>query len=415
MDLPLCGRCALRTTGISDLRAYLKTDGNATCCLCIGILSEKYIFPDVVPCKQVNVSLPGVITLREALYRRAAKVDVVDIKPIIRGLIMAGPQPENSSWSVVEKQSQTVDAHFEAACEQETLAFSQTQGSRGKRRKLETPKCVIPDDLTDEQMEEFIGMSMRDALARPAPVITRRLVEEVRPYFIAGRYRKLSRELAHSQWIIDGKKKTESSVEEEIAACLRNHIGMTTSKFHSAGREDLDVRMLGVGRPFICEITYPNVNIGEWTSADWQKVEASLPVGKSLVEIRELRLADKTAMEALRIGAEQHEKTYVAVVHVKVPNVALDALNVTKLPIFQKTPVRVLHRRSNLLREKEVIWMKAERLTPNFLELRVHASAGMYIKEFIHGDFGRTRPSVSELLKCECDIIQLDVENLVDP
>ena len=33
-----------------------------------------------------------------------------------------------------------------------------------------------------------------------------------------------------------------------------------------------------------------------------------------------------------------------------------------------------------------------------------------YIKEFVHGDFGRTKPNLGELLNSETDILQLDVE-----
>ena len=33
-----------------------------------------------------------------------------------------------------------------------------------------------------------------------------------------------------------------------------------------------------------------------------------------------------------------------------------------------------------------------------------------YVKEFVHGDFGRTKPNLGELLNRETDILQLDVE-----
>lgn len=33
-----------------------------------------------------------------------------------------------------------------------------------------------------------------------------------------------------------------------------------------------------------------------------------------------------------------------------------------------------------------------------------------YIKEFVHGDFGRTKPNLCDLLKSETDILELDVE-----
>lgn len=32
-----------------------------------------------------------------------------------------------------------------------------------------------------------------------------------------------------------------------------------------------------------------------------------------------------------------------------------------------------------------------------------------YIKEFIHGDLGRTKPSLGDLLDCYADILALDV------
>lgn len=39
--------------------------------------------------------------------------------------------------------------------------------------------------------------------------------------------------------------------------------------------------------------------------------------------------------------------------------------------------------------------------------------AGTYVKEFVHGDMGRTTPNLGDLLACEADILQLDVTGLV--
>ena len=58
--------------------------------------------------------------------------------------------------------------------------------------------------------------------------------------------------------------------------------------------------------------------------------------------------------------------------------------------------------------------MKARKLTGHFIELHVLASAGTYIKEFVHGDLGRTVPSIGQILKTEADILQLDVTNVFD-
>ncbi len=35
--------------------------------------------------------------------------------------------------------------------------------------------------------------------------------------------------------------------------------------------------------------------------------------------------------------------------------------------------------------------------------------AGTYIKEFVHGDYGRTEPSICTILNKDCDILELDV------
>ena len=46
--------------------------------------------------------------------------------------------------------------------------------------------------------------------------------------------------------------------------------------------------------------------------------------------------------------------------------------------------------------------------------MHVLASAGTYIKEFVHGDLGRTTPNVGTILGCEADILQLDVTQVYD-
>lgn len=38
--------------------------------------------------------------------------------------------------------------------------------------------------------------------------------------------------------------------------------------------------------------------------------------------------------------------------------------------------------------------------------------AGTYVKELVHGEFGRTEPSISSLINMEIDIASLDVMNI---
>ena len=83
---------------------------------------------------------------------------------------------------------------------------------------------------------------------------------------------------------------------------------------------------------------------------------------------------------------------------------------VNDLIIEQSTPLRVLHRRSLLSRPKTIHWLKVRRfINPHFFVLLLNTSSGTYIKEFVHGDLGRTCPSLGSLLGCKADILQLDV------
>ncbi|MCO5576653.1 hypothetical protein L7F22_030468 [Adiantum nelumboides] len=84
------------------------------------------------------------------------------------------------------------------------------------------------------------------------------------------------------------------------------------------------------------------------------------------------------------------------------------------LEIHQKTPVRVLHRRSPLVRPRIIHWLKLERITgvEQYYLLHLCSQAGTYIKEFVHGDLGRTYPNVGSLFGCEAEILQLDVTDI---
>lgn len=85
---------------------------------------------------------------------------------------------------------------------------------------------------------------------------------------------------------------------------------------------------------------------------------------------------------------------------------------VKDLSLQQLTPLRVLHRRTLLSREKTIHRLKLHLVSGHSGILEVWASAGTYIKEFVHGDLGRTTPNIGSLLSKEIDILQLDVGSL---
>ena len=59
-------------------------------------------------------------------------------------------------------------------------------------------------------------------------------------------------------------------------------------------------------------------------------------------------------------------------------------------------------------RLRHILKAKAVKTDEHWFELYISTSAGTYVKEFVHGDMGRTRPSVSSILGCKTDIVQLD-------
>ncbi|HEV2428755.1 MAG TPA: tRNA pseudouridine(54/55) synthase Pus10, partial [Thermoplasmata archaeon] len=91
----------------------------------------------------------------------------------------------------------------------------------------------------------------------------------VQPLYVRGRYRKLDRTIPQTRWpcrrcggagcdACGGSGKTyPTSVEELIAAPFLRATEGSDSRFHGMGREDIDARMLGRGRPFVLEIRRP--------------------------------------------------------------------------------------------------------------------------------------------------------------
>ena len=77
--------------------------------------------------------------------------------------------------------------------------------------------------------------------------------------------------------------------------------------------------------------------------------------------------------------------------------------------VKQQTPKRVLHRRPDVLRKKRVYEVKIRRISNRVFEALIRCDGGLYVKELITGDEGRTRPSFSEILGTPLTCIALDV------
>ncbi len=219
------------------------------------------------------------------------------------------------------------------------------------------------------------------------------------PLFVYGEYQKLERGIPQTKWP-SGKYKT--SVEQIIAKPFMLATKGIGHKLHGAGREDIDARCLA-WRPFVLEIMEPKKR-----NIDMKKLAKK--IDRKKVVIRNARFSGIN--EVRKIKESKADKTYRAIV---VCDSAVTRNELRKLSslanaeIRQRTPKRVLHRRADRMRKKKAKQVKAGFISKKEFELVVRGEAGLYIKELISGDDGRTRPSVSELLGKQCKCRELDV------
>ena len=238
--------------------------------------------------------------------------------------------------------------------------------------------------------------------------------------YVHGHYIKLARGFCQSRWHCSecGGKGCDSckgsgmnypSVEEEIGKTLIPAFGASGCTLHASGREDVDVRCLGNGRPFVMELSSPKKR-----SADLPSLEREFQKNES-VRAAGLRIVRKNFIDS--VCNSHFEKEYEAIVSADRALTAKDAKKIDGLSgtaLNQHTPTRVLARRTDMLRVRTVYKISAQAIGDGKLKLHILAEAGTYIKEFIHSDNGRTTPSVSSSLNCLAACDSLDVVAIRD-
>lgn len=168
----------------------------------------------------------------------------------------------------------------------------------------------------------------------------------------------------------------------------------------NCGREDIDARCLA-WRPFVLEITKPCAR-----KINLKKLAKQIRKG---INVRQLRFSNIN--EVRRIKEAKVDKTYRAIVECRgnVNKSDLKKLRALATTIYQRTPERVLHRRADKARKRAVRSVAVKYISPKKFLLTIRSEGGLYVKELVTGDEGRTRPSVSELLGTKCTCRDLDV------
>ena len=246
------------------------------------------------------------------------------------------------------------------------------------------------------------------------------LVEvKISPVFFRGRYRKLERGIPQTHWdcrACRGRgcercgftgKMYQDSVEELIGRPAMELLSAEGAVLHGAGREDIDARMIGTGRPFVMELVAPRLRTLDLTTLEQAINRAALGRVEVSLECWTRRAAVET------IKSDKGHKRYRILVGIDDP-LSLDELQsalgaLTGVTIYQRTPQRVAHRRADKVRERtatEIAYIGRE--ADGYL-IEIAGEAGLYIKELISGDNGRTRPSLAETLGRPARVLRLDV------
>ncbi|KAJ1778356.1 putative tRNA pseudouridine synthase Pus10 [Coemansia sp. RSA 1824] len=427
-----CSLCILRFLQIpfgpvyqdQDTQLYeqlgLSEQSAEPCPVCLGILShdvarqiaEKYTSQDF-DAQQVTlgIEVPKSIYVRHRSMQIFCSANtmtqvhnVVDVKDTLKYLV--AQQLANHNVAVVAECDTQIDIAFAHAETARDCQFLVDQTNMANSRVAIVAKLTACSDA------EFTAH-----FASPPPHVTTRALVTVSTkrasIFVGGRYLKLERNISQTPFIVEGRRVTEHSVSEIIGNPIQQLTKCDSYNMVGSGREDADVRMLGDGRPFYIECINPRRT--RTLDEDICNIERTLSTTNSPVQARRLQVIRAQDTAIIKEGEENKTKHYCALVwfahELSQEKLAeINDLGKHEIVLEQKTPVRVLHRRAPLTRPRKLLALAIEHIEGRFYRVRIESEAGTYIKEFVHGDLGRTVPSLAGLADSPADIFELDVE-----
>lgn len=268
----------------------------------------------------------------------------------------------------------------------------------GKEVDFKRPEVLFIVDLAEEKVEA-----------------------KVNSLFIYGRYNKYVRDIPQTRWPcrecrgrgcercnMTGKMYPDS-VEELINREAIATFNAADGVLHGAGREDIDAFMLGDGRPFVLEIMAPHTRNVDLHALEERINAYAMP----RVKVNDLVYIEKSAVEevkSMKVNKNYRLKViYNEDISIETLKSSLAALSGTE--ILQRTPERVAHRRADLERKRRVFGAELEHIDGEhkYFVMTVRCEGGLYVKELVSGDHGRTKPSLSELVGQPLKVQELDV------
>eukprot|EP01100_Stratorugosa_tubuloviscum_P000620 TRINITY_DN1135_c0_g1_i4.p1 TRINITY_DN1135_c0_g1~~TRINITY_DN1135_c0_g1_i4.p1 ORF type:complete len:492 (+),score=138.83 TRINITY_DN1135_c0_g1_i4:121-1596(+) len=370
---------------------------------------------------QLNISLPASCLARqyamyysiveyfrkknECLFDDKVENDFVKVKEAMKWVL--GPYLSNKHHFTFQFKSEflvKIDYKHEETAQEGLAIISSLEKSNYKRKIYELEKEKEKEKQTNEisskvkeGLNEMDKKKLLEGLENGGSKVETRAVFDI--YFermgvyIAGRYNKLTRNISQTPWSFGDEEEEQeqqeqeqqergkeigNSVQEMIGIVLKDYFQFTSCNFSAAGREDIDVRMLGRGRPFMMELT--NAKKINFDSKLFVEMQAKINQNKNVI-ITDLQMSSKNDMSILKKGAEYHKKVYSCIVWTEkeLNENQIEKINSMKeFVIDQGTPLRVLHRRAVGIRKKMIHDLNCRRLRKhsNFYIVTLTTQAG---------------------------------------
>jgi tRNA pseudouridine synthase 10 len=290
-------------------------------------------------------------------------------------------------------------------CEAKKIKADPANFEKGKKRK----KCVVyPEPIKSEISRELGKMIAEKTGRRVDPSKPDILIIFDIPkggteifsnsLFVYGEYKKFVRGLPQTK-----SSRYKKTIQDVIAKPFMKFTSASSNVLHALGREDKEAKCL-VWRPFILELKQPMKR-----RIDFKGAKKEINMRKE-VKVRGLRISDKKEVSLLK--SKRPYKVYKVVVDFerKVEKVG----NVRKLVgvVRQGTPKRVLPSKPDKIKDKKVKSIKWKRINNKRYRFEIKTESGMYLKELVSGDSGRTNPSVSKVLGNKAKVKEFDLIGL---
>lgn len=323
----------------------------------------------------------------------------------------------------VEFSKAQLGIHFSKAHVAAEEALRATLAATGSR-PLKASLSEVVQSTISEKMPNIQWVKERPEVMILFDTLTLGVNADVRALFLYGRYRKIARGVPQTRWPCracrgrDGGcescegtgQQYPNSIQSLVCEPMVEFVNAESDAFHGMGREDIDVRCLGEGRPFVAELKSPLRR-----SIDFEKLTKTInKSAKDLIEIQGLRFSNRA--EVARIKETKAEKSYTirfSCEHsLSDDEISKRILSLSGQVLEQQTPQRVAHRRADKIRKRKVISIENVQVEDNEIEFDVRCESGTYVKELVHSDEGRTNPSVAAVLEADCEVILLDVKDI---